>query len=782
MLELLDLEKFTKNLIPITSFIYFTKDGDYHPQGLFSESIFGPEGTAQRRKTFSYIDLNTQIIHPSIYKILKQLDRRIEKFISTEEKFSLDSSGQLQLDENGVTGYQEFIKMFPKINFRGGGTRGQRDKYINLLNQVYKNKTIFINKIPVISPEFRPVYKDDSGQLVEDVLNEKYLNIMKRVRNIKNVQSGPLYDLICYSIHQAVLDHNLFILTKINKKDGLIRQNLLGKRTDFSGRSVITTEPKMGLNEIGIPFRMAVALFEPFIIYHLSHLQGNEAKDLKDLVYSYKGAELSIDSVKNILLSIKNDDKIPENLKEIVWIATIRAMHGRYVVVKRDPALHDLSYRGMIPILVDSQTLLMCPIQVGGFGADFDGDTMAVFHPLSDDAQKEIKEKMMRPVSSRTSSDLTFGLSNEMLVGVYVLTRKNKEMKNSPIEVTDSDLENIKELYMMVKYRNKNMTAGRAIFNSCFPQDFPIIWDEVTKKEMKKIFIYLVDNYPENIIKSTSTKIQNIAFKWATISGSSFTLDDIIIPKEILDLKKKLKTATISEADKIIKEMENILFKNLKDTGLGNMALSGGAKGVSQIRQILVSKGLIADMQGNLMEPIAESYADGMTNSQQFKTSYGVRTGIVNRVVTTAETGYTSRKFAYLLNRVEVDSHKKDCGTTKTLSLKLSPSNFNSFEGRYVIEKGKLELFDASKYKVGDVIKLRSPIYCKSPKLCHVCYGKLIERMKTPYVGIYAAQKLGEAGTQTSMKKFHTGGAVSLKNKDVLENIINNDITSEFEI
>jgi len=782
MLELLDLEKFTKNLTPITSFVYFTKDGEYHPQGLFSEIIFGPEGTAQRRRSFSYIDLHTYVIHPSIYKILKQLDRRIEKFLSTEEKFSLTSDGQLQIDEDGVTGYREFIKIFPKINFRGGGTRGQRDKYINLLKKAYKNKTIFINKVPVISPEFRPVYQDDNGQLVEDALNEKYLNIMKRVRNIKNIQDGPLYDLICYSIHQAVLDHNAFILTKINKKDGLIRQNLLGKRTDFSGRSVITTEPKMGLNEIGIPFRMAVSLFEPFIIYHLSHLQGEEAKDLKELVRSYKHAELSIDSVKNILLSVKNGDKIPEKLREIIWNTTKRAMRGRYVIVKRDPALHELSYRGMIPILVDSPTLLMCPLQVGGFNADFDGDTMAVFHPLSDDAQKEIKEKMMRPVSSRTSSDLTFGLSKEMLTGAYVLTRKNKDMKNSPIEVSDVDLENIKELYMKVKYRNQNMTAGRAIFNSCFPSDFPIVWDEVTKKQIGKIFIYLVDNYPDDVVKKVSTQLQNITFKWATIAGSSFTLDDITIPPEILALKKKLKTASIAEADKIIKEMESILFKHLENTGLGDLAISGGAKGVSQIRQILVSKGLIADMQGNLMDPIAESYADGMSNSQQFKTSYGVRTGIVNRVVTTAETGYASRKFAYLLNRVEVDSHKKDCGTNKTLSIKLSSANIGSFEGRYVIEKGKLELFDPSKYKIGDVIKLRSPIYCKSPKLCHICYGKLIERMKTPYVGIYAAQKLGEAGTQTSMKKFHTGGAVALKSKNVLEDIINNDVTSEFEI
>ncbi len=779
MLQLLDLKDFSKGLTPITAFEYFTKEGFYHPQGLFSEVIFGPEGTRERRETFSYIELHTKVIHPTFFKILKQLDRKIEKFLSTEEKFSLDSNGVLQVDENGVTGYSAFIEMFPKINFRGGGTRGQRDKFIKLIKKSLKEDTIFIDKIPVISPEFRPIYKDEHEQLVEDKLNEKYLNIMKRVKNIRNVQKGFLYDLICYGIHQSVLDHNAYILTKINKKTGLIRQNLLGKRTDFSGRGVITPDPKIGLNQIGIPFRMAVGLFEPFIIYQLSYLQGQEADDFRNLVRDFKKAELSIESVKNLILSIRQNDKIPDKLEEIIWNATQRAMKDRVIMAKRDPSLHDLSYRGLYPVLVHSQTLLLCPAQVGGFNADFDGDEMSVFHPLSNEAQQEIKDKMMRFTSASTSDSLSFGLSKEMLLGLYVLT-KDGNRNNSPIAVSDDDLDKITDLSMMVKYRDHTSRAGRAIFNKCFPSNYPYINKQVTKKNINSFFEYLVNNYDKKQIENTVTCLQKLTFKWATISGSSFSLDDIKLSPELLILKKKLVGSTPQQADKILKDMETILLKYLENSGLGDLTISGAAKGVGQVRQIMVAKGLIADGEGNLFPAISESYADGLTNTKQFEASYGVRVGIIDRVVTTAETGYTARKLAYFLNRVEVDPHKKDCGTDKTLLLKLTPDFIKNLTGRYIVEKGSIVEFDKNKYKVGDVIKLRSPIYCKSPKICHTCYGKLIERIQSPYVGIYAAQKLGEAGTQTSMKKFHSGGAVSLKNKDVLGDILNNDPTTEF--
>jgi len=779
MLHLLDVNKFVKGITPVTSLEYFSKEGIYHPEGLFSEVIFGAEGTKERRSSFSYINLHTKIIHPSVFKIIKQLDRKIEKFISTEENFVLDKQGNLQIDDNGVTGYTEFIKMFPKINFRGGGTRGQRDKYIKLINKCLKENTLFIDKIPVMSPEFRPVYKDENNQLIEDKLNEKYLTIMKRVRNIKNVQPGPLYDLICYGIHQAVMDHNLYILTKINKKDGHIRQNLLGKRTDFSGRSVITPDPKIGLNEVGVPFRIALALFEPFIIYQLSHLTGDEAQDFITLMREFKKTELSIESVKNLITSAKNGDVLPSKLKEILWNATERAMKGRVVILKRDPALHDTSYRGAIPILVNSTTMLMCPLSVGGFNADFDGDTMAIFHPLSNEAQQEVKDKMMRFVTSTNMSSITFSLSKEMLLGIFVLT-KDKKMNNSPVLLTDDDLDEIKELYMAVKYRGVTTTAGRAIFNSCLPEDFPFVNKLVTKKEITSISKYLIENYDKEIVKKTMTKMQQLSFKWATISGASFTLEDMKIPANILALKNKLKTATINEANTIIKQIEKELIIYLHDTGLGDLIDSGASKGSSQVRQIMVAKGLIADTEGNLFKPIAEAYGDGLTNTQQFNTSYGVRTGIINRVVTTADTGYTSRKLAYLLNRIEVDPHLKDCGTTRTMILKLTSDIIGKLKGRFIVEKGKIVEFDEKNYKVGDIIKLRSPIYCKSPKLCHICYGKLIERMRSPYVGIYAAQQIGEAGTQTTMKKFHTGGAVTLKDKDVIQDILDNDPTTSF--
>jgi DNA-directed RNA polymerase beta' subunit len=299
MINFLDIKSFKKGLKPITATELFSKPGEFHPDGFFSESIFGPEESTERKKTFSYIDLNATVIHPSAYMLLIQLDRKIELFVSGQETFSVDSKGTLQKDPDGVTGISSFIKLLPKIKFRGG--TNTRDKFIKKIKESYKDGILFIDLIPVIPPTQRDAYQDEKGMWVIDPLNDYYIAMLRRAYQIKSAaKTGALFDLLNFELQKAVINHDNFIRKLIQKKRGLIRSQMLGKRTDFSGRAVVTPGPNLKINEIGIPLRMAVSLFEPFLIHRLFNSGKVDPVKLGKEVKKFIGLELSIDSMKNV--------------------------------------------------------------------------------------------------------------------------------------------------------------------------------------------------------------------------------------------------------------------------------------------------------------------------------------------------------------------------------------------------------------------------------------------------------------------------------------------------
>lgn len=377
MLRLINPTNFSKNLKPVTSMITTTKTGSFHEEGLFSEEIFGPDGSKDRRILFSYIELHGFAIHPSVYRVLLQLDRKIEKFISTEESFILDKDGRLEINSKGVTGIKEFRKMFPDINWRG--ETELRDKLIKFIKREIKNDTIFIENLPVIPPELRPAVKGDDGNWMIDALNDVYISVMRRASQLRSSGSGPLYDLLNYAMHQSVLDHDNYIRSKIGKKQGIVRMQMLGKRIDFSGRAVITPDPALKINECGVPLRIAVGLFEPFIMHRLLY-SGRVDKDvLESGIKEFTGMDFSVESVKRVLKGIKEGDKLPEGLYELIFEQTEVSMKGRIVVVKRDPVLHTQSYLAYHPVLHRGDTLLMSTTQVGVHNADFDGDSGRLF-------------------------------------------------------------------------------------------------------------------------------------------------------------------------------------------------------------------------------------------------------------------------------------------------------------------------------------------------------------------------------------------------------------------
>lgn len=361
LIKLLDINHFARTLKPVTSTsIQVGRTDKFHEEGLFSEIIFGKEKSSSRKSIFSYIELGAIILHPTVYNILNILDRKIPLYISTEKSFSVNEVGALVEDQNGETGLSSFIKQFPNIKFKGGSST--RDGFIDVLQKSYKDKTIFIDKIPVIPPDLRPVSKDEeTGELTLDPLNDFYLTVLRRSMSMRTVgKSGPIFDIMNYWLQISVNNCDDFIRSKIARKAGLIRSQILGKRIEFSARAVIVNGPNLKPNEIGIPFRIAINLFQPFIIHNLLYIDKEIKSDLEQEIKDYNKMDLSIDSIKKIMISIQNNDKIPERLFDIFYKATEEAMRGRYVLAKRDPVLHPESVRAFTPILTNQNAISLC--------------------------------------------------------------------------------------------------------------------------------------------------------------------------------------------------------------------------------------------------------------------------------------------------------------------------------------------------------------------------------------------------------------------------------------
>ena len=781
VIKVLDVDQFAKGLKPVTSTELKTRTGEFNPNGLLSEEIFGVEGSLDRSKSMSFINLNTKIIHPTLYRHIVRLEPKLEEMFSTVASISFIPTGGVKDNEDGFTGIAAFIDNFKSMKFRDLDS-SSRKTIIENLQQAFKGGTLFIDKLPVVPPDVRPVFESEDGELQIDELNNVYISILRKSFQVKSVGSrGQFYDLLSYGLQLAVNNHDSYIQTKINKKSGLIRGNMLGKRVDFSGRGVITPAPQLDVGEVGIPLKMAVVLFEPFIIHHMimNKKYGRKA-ELEEEIKNYDGSDLSVESLQRVIKAIKAGDKIPQKLHQIMYDAAEIVMKERIVVLKRDPVLHDWGLRGMYPKLIPSDAstkvinIGLSTFHTGGFNADFDGDQMGVFHPLTKESQQEVKEKMTRISGSKNMRSISIELSKEMKTGIYVLTKPTTS-KESPIEPTPQILETATDPYIPVRYRNKITTMGRAIFNNVFPADYPFIDQPVNGSMVNGLIPDLVEKYGEDKTKQIVSKLEKLAFKFVTIIAPSFDLRDLNMPPEIDQIKNKLKTATPEEGFKLIDQGQEIMKKRLEGTGVKDLIDSGASKGWGQPSQILMAKGVTADPKGRVLDPIASSFTDGLKPTEYFRASSGARKGMVDRALNTATTGYFTRKLVYLLNSVEADPMLKDCKTTRTIPIRLTKDLISRLSGRYIIKLGKPTLFKPENYKSGDVVELRTPIYCRSQKVCHTCYGNLLKRHKTPNIGVLAGSSIGERGTQLIMRSFHTGGVAIESKHDIFQDIFNND-------
>lgn len=433
----------------------------------------------------------------------------------------------------------------------------------------------------------------------------------------------------------------------------------------------------------------------------------------------------------------------------------------------------------------------------------FDGvfvqDTAAIYMPLSMESQQDCK-KMHIPTGMNNSTQLSLEIKHELVLSAYIITDDKKPMKPDYGIVTykqlrEDNMIGIKDnvhchqtcTLKLPNGKSIKTTLGRALFNSLLPDEFLkkrynwFLDKQINKKILNGDIIYNLSlEYTMETMADIVTKIANFLRVYTSVYPASLLLDEFMENTAFKALKEKYEKAkTMDEKQAIIGEIESKFKTGISDVMpmIDYIVASGSRGDPSQLRQMLVTKGLIQDAQGNLIS-INDCYVDGMKPEGAFMDGYGSRKGIMDRSRSTSVTGYLTRKIVYACASVLLDTNLNDCGTKRTVPVKITKDNAMLLYGRYMIDsKGKKILFgpDNQDQYIGKTMDLRSPIYCKSKKLCKTCYGDLAKFYGTPFVGILAANALGERGTQRIMQTFHTAGAVKVAIPDLIEQALDNN-------
>lgn len=705
------------------------------------------------------------------------------------------------------------------------------NKRIALIRSMVKSgirpEWMFLTRIPVIPPGLRPMVALDGGRHATSDVNDLYRRVINRNNRLKKLKDISAPDVILRNekrILQEAVDalidnsirhgNQLFagatqaqkrplksLSDNLKGKRGLFRANLLGKRVDYSGRSVIVVGPDLKLSQCGLPKHMALELFRPFVISGLLE---------KELAFNIRGAGRLID----------------EGVAE-VWEVLEEVIKDKYVLLNRAPTLHRLGIQAFQPILIEGDAIQVHPLVCTAFNADFDGDQMAVHVPLSEQAQYEAREIMAsdKNILKPGSGDTIVSINNlDIILGCFWMTKDLDNMKgegkifpspNSAITASDYGVIDLRAKIKVggkisTKYENYidtplETTTGRILFNSVLPDDYEFINEPVGKKKMAIIVNDLINLYGIDSIAPIFDRIKAFGFKYATHSGTTWGHDDIVVPEEkykiIEDAQVKVKEigdqyneGLLSDEEKLRKvveiwhgvknEIEKLIPSTLDNNGSVFDLMNSGARGsISQITQMAGMKGLIQNAQGETIEhPVLSSSKEGLTPIEYFTTTHGSRKGLTDTALNTARAGYLTRKLFSVAQDVVI--REEDCGTTHNISItqesdsgigislsrkirgRVLAKDLTNSDGKKIFSKGHL-LTKLDAQEVEDVqveeVSVFSPLTCASATgICAKCYGvdlgndKLVDIGEA--VGTVAAQAIGEPGTQLTMRTFKAGG------------------------
>ncbi|MCR4274437.1 MAG: DNA-directed RNA polymerase subunit beta' [Candidatus Campbellbacteria bacterium] len=720
------------------------------------------------------------------------------------------------------------------IDDAGAEEKKKMRKRLSLIRSMLKSKIrpewMFLINIPIIPAALRPMVALDGGRHATSDLNDLYRRVINRNNRLKKLLEihAPSVILrnekrILQEAVDALIDNSMrhsggtaavsqsqrrplkSLSDNLKGKQGIFRQNLLGKRVDYSGRSVIVVGPTLKLDECGLPKQMALELFRPFVISKLID---------RGHAYNIRGAGRLI------------DDAGPE-----VWGILEEVIAGKYVLLNRAPTLHRLGIQAFRPILIEGQAIQIHPLVVQAYNADFDGDQMAVHLPLSDEAQLEAKEIMssgtniLRPGSGTPIVSLGH---QDIVLGSYWMTRIiPKELgeggffasPNDAILAYDFKILSLRakitvrptdgERYKNFKGKAFETSVGRLLFNASLPTSYPFINKEITKKEMAELVNILFATYTKSEIMSILDKVKHVGFTYATKSGTTFSLSDVPTPsgkQELIDAARVIieKNASqyeeglLSDEEKFRKDievwhgvrtdMEKIVAESLDQSGPVYTMWKSGARGqIGQITNMAGIKGLIAGSQGRTIDfPILSSSKEGLSPIEYFITTNGARKGLGDTALNTAQSGYLTRRLFDVAQDVVVT--EDDCSTKEGILLVaqnlagIEISLAKNITGRFLAKELKTTSGDVL-FKRGELVTaevaeviekegiteawVRSPMSCETSRgVCQKCYGNDLGTAAPivlgEAVGTIAAQSIGEPATQLTMRTFHAGGAAAV--------------------
>jgi DNA-directed RNA polymerase subunit beta' len=709
-----------------------------------------------------------------------------------------------------------------------------------------KPQWMILDVIPVIPPELRPLVPLDGGRFATSDLNDLYRRVINRNNRLKKLMDLHAPEVIVRNEKRmlqeavdALFDNGRrgrvlrgannrplkSLSDTLKGKQGRFRQNLLGKRVDYSGRSVIVVGPELKLHQCGLPKKMALELFKPFI-YHRLEQTGH-------------------------CTTIKQAKEMVEQQESIVWDILEEVIKDHPVLLNRAPTLHRLGIQAFEPVLVEGKAIKIHPLVCTAFNADFDGDQMAVHIPLSPEAQIEASVLMLAShnILSPASGNPITVPTQDLVLGLYYLTKAKVNAKGE-----GRVFANIEEVLMALEAKqvetltpirlrytgpvldmtvayddqdilhteavefNKqfiNTTVGRAILNDSLPEGMPYVNGLLKKKGIGQLINYLYLNLGLEVTVHALDKIKELGFQYATRSGLSVGLDDMVIPdskytvvheaeKQVIAMQQQYLDGSITNLERsnkvtqmwsgVTERVADEMFNNMKRAdkeGAMNpiyiMADSGARGSKQQIRQLSGMRGLMAKPSGEIIEtPITANFREGLTVLQYFISTHGARKGLADTALKTADSGYLTRRLVDVAQDVIIS--ELDCGTVEGIYVmpiieagetieplrdriigRVSLEKLKDFEGKLIVDiNDEIDEEKASAVQAAGIerVKIRSVLTCESKRgCCILCYGrnlgsgKMVEMGEA--VGVIAAQSIGEPGTQLTMRTFHIGGTAS---------------------
>ncbi|MBR2286119.1 MAG: DNA-directed RNA polymerase subunit beta' [Alphaproteobacteria bacterium] len=702
-------------------------------------------------------------------------------------------------------------------------------KQLKLVEAFLESKTdpawMLPDIIPVIPPDMRPLVTLDAGHVAASDLNDLYRRVIIRNNRLKRFKEMNAPEIIIRNekrMLQEAVDslfdngHKARPMVSQNRrplkslsdslrgKSGRFRMNMLGKRVDYSGRSVIVSGPSLKLHQVGLPKAMALELFKPFVFARL--LAGDYANTLKTA------------------------RKMVENGEDIVWEILEKVIYQHPVLLNRAPTLHRLSLLAFEPVLIEGKAIRLHPLVCKGFNADFDGDQMSVHVPISLEAQLEARTLMLSSnnVLSPANGEPMIVPSQDMVLGVFYISLMNGNVDEKSPRFANMDevklaLENKTitlhtPIVARINGKRYETTAGRMILGELLPKSDKMPFDLVNKVmphgEIKKLLAITYERCGDKAMIMLADALKNTGFEQAARSGISIGFDDIVIPKEkgemianankaAAEIEKQYQNGLLSGGErhnklidlwqKTTDELGDKAYEALgKTTGenwnsIYMMAVSKARGSKGQIQQVAGMRGMMQKPDGSIIEvPIISNFKEGLTMAEYFTSTHGARKGMSDTALKTAEAGYLTRRLVELAQNTVITEH--DCGTTdfitakpvyqgSTLSVPLGDvvlgrtaahDIVNPITHEVIVPAGEL-INKAAATKINDSglpsVDVRSVLTCHSDGLCAKCYGMDLSRNALVHVGeavgVIAGQSIGEPGTQLTLRTFHIGGIAS---------------------